>query len=105
MKKYPAKICVLKEEKGYSASVTIGNRFIATESEGFEDLKLRLLEALNLTFEEEGNIYTIEDLRFEYDLESFFAFYKVINAKALSERIGMNHLKSGSCYRPLLWWW
>ncbi len=26
----------------------------------------------------------------EFDLESFFDFYKVINAKALSERIGMN---------------
>lgn len=26
----------------------------------------------------------------EIDLESFFDFYKVINAKALSERIGMN---------------
>ena len=35
-------------------------------------------------------MYTIEDNRFEYDLESFFDFYKVINAKALSERIGMN---------------
>ena len=31
-----------------------------------------------------------DDLRFNFDLESFFDFYKVINAKALSERIGMN---------------
>ena len=48
------------------------------------------LEALNLAFEDEGIVYMINDLRFEYDLESFFDFYKVINDKALSERIGMN---------------
>lgn len=33
---------------------------------------------------------TVEEIKFEYDLESFFDFYKVINAKALSERIGMH---------------
>ena len=61
-----------------------------SESEAFDELKTKILEALNLAFEEEGIVYTINDLRFEYDLESFFDFYKVINAKALSERIGMN---------------
>lgn len=49
-----------------------------------------ILEALNLAFEDENRNYEIEDLRFEYDLDSFFTFYKVINAKALSQRIGMN---------------
>ena len=41
-------------------------------------------------FQEEGFIYTIDEIEFIYDLESFFDFYKVINAKALSKRIGMN---------------
>ena len=49
-----------------------------------------VLEAVNLSFEEKNFVYTLEDIQFEYDLESFFDFYKVINAKALSERIGMN---------------
>ena len=49
-----------------------------------------ILEAINLTFEDLDTEYTLSNLKFEFDLESFFDFYRVINAKALSERIGMN---------------
>ena len=90
MKKQTVKIRVMKEDKGYSATTRVDNNFIATESESFDELKTMILEALNLAFEDKGIVYVINDLRFEYDLESFFDFYKVINAKALSERIGMN---------------
>jgi transcriptional regulator with XRE-family HTH domain len=48
------------------------------------------LDAVNLTFEDQAFVYIENELQFEFDLESFFDFYKVINAKALSERIGMN---------------
>jgi transcriptional regulator with XRE-family HTH domain len=68
----------------------IGGNFIATEAETFEELKANVLEAVNLSFEDKNFVYTIEEIQFEYDLESFFDFYRVINAKALSERIGMN---------------
>lgn len=84
------KITVTKEDTGYSASTTINNNFIATQADSFEELKINILEALNLAFEDNGFVYTIAEIQFEYDLESFFSFYKVINAKALSERIGMN---------------
>ena len=90
MKKQKIKTKVIKEDKGYSATVINGNNFIATESESFEGLKLKILEAINLTFEENNKKYNVEDLKFEFDLESFFDFYRIINAKALSERIGMN---------------
>jgi hypothetical protein len=81
---------VIKEDKGYSETCNIGQTYVGTEAESFEELKARFIEALNFTFEEAGNTYTPEDLSFEFDLESFFDFYRVINAKALSERIGMN---------------
>ena len=90
MKKRTIPIRVIKEDRGYSASAIIDNDFIATESETFDELKTMILEAINLAFEDKGCVYAVDDLRFEYDLESFFSFYKVINAKALSERIGMN---------------
>lgn len=90
MKKPKIKITVTKEDTGYSANTLVNNNFIATEAETFEELKTNVLEAINLAFEDKGFIYTIEEIKFEYDLESFFDFYKVINAKALSERIGMN---------------
>ena len=90
MKKRKIKITVTKEDAGYSANTLVNGNFIATEAETFEELKANILEAINLTFEDMGFVYTIGEIGFEYDLESFFDFYKVINAKALSERIGMN---------------
>lgn len=90
MKKPKIKITVTKEDTGYSATALVDSEFIATEAETFEELKQMVLEAVNFTFEEKDFVYAIEEIQFEYDLESFFDFYKVINAKALSERIGMN---------------
>ncbi len=90
MKKPKINITVTKEDTGYSANTLVNGNFIATEAETFEELKATILEAVNFTFEEKGFVYTINEILFKYDLESFFDFYKVINAKALSERIGMN---------------
>jgi hypothetical protein len=90
MKKPKITITVTKEDTGYSANALVNGNFIATESETFEELKTNVMEAVNLTFEDQGFAYTIDEIQFEYDLGSFFDFYKVINAKALSERIGMN---------------
>ena len=90
MKKPQIKITVTKEDTGYSANTLVNGNFIATEAENFDELKTNILEAVNLSFEEKDFVYTIDEIQFEYDLESFFDFYKVINAKALSERIGMN---------------
>ena len=49
-----------------------------------------VLDAVNLSFEDKGFVYTIDEIGFTYNMASFFEFYKVINAKALSKRIGMN---------------
>ena len=88
--KRKVKVVVVKESRGYSATSRTGQDFIATESDTFDELKTSILEAINFAFEEDGVRYVFDNLRFEFDLESFFDFYKVINAKALSERIGMN---------------
>ncbi len=90
MKKPRVKMTITKEDTGYSANALVGGKFIATEAETFEKLKQNILEAVNLTFDEKGIGYSIEEIQFEYDLGSFFDFYKVVNAKALSERIGIN---------------
>jgi hypothetical protein len=90
MKKPKLHVTILKENVGYSATIVSKNKFIASEAETFDLLLTNLVEAINLTFEESGFTYQVNELKFTYDLESFFEFYKVINAKALSERIGMN---------------
>ncbi len=89
MKRGKVKVVVLKEDIGYSASCRVADSFIACAADSFTELKIEMLKALNFTFIEGAN-YRSDDLLFEFDLESFFDFYKVINAKALSERIGMN---------------
>jgi DNA-binding transcriptional regulator YdaS (Cro superfamily) len=49
-------------------------------------LHAALLEALKLATD------TVDDIEIEYhyDLPSFFAFYRIINAKSLAEGIGMH---------------
>ena len=56
----------------------------------FNKLKANVLEAVNLAYEDKGLVFSIDQIKFTLDMQSFFEFYKVINAKALSERIGMN---------------
>ena len=82
------KIIVEKTKTGYSAYAqkypvyTVGN--------SLEELKTAMLEALNLYFGDKGKSVNETDLKITVDLPQFFEFYKVINAKALSERIGIN---------------
>ena len=89
MKKPKIVMTILKEDTGYSAT-KVGEIFIGTQGDTFDELKEMVLDAVNLSFEDKGFTYTIDEIQFKYDLESFFAFYRVINAKALSERIGIN---------------
>jgi hypothetical protein len=83
-------LTIIKEDVGYGATGKWKNRFMATCGDTWEELQEMIIEMVNLTFEDLGYTYTLDEIKFVYDLESFFDFYKVINAKALSERIGMN---------------
>jgi len=91
MKKPVIKITITKEDTGYSAHALVNNKSINTEGDSYDELKENILDVVNLSFEEEGFTYSSDEIKIILDLESFFDFYKVINAKALSERIGMNH--------------
>lgn len=77
-----------KTRTGYSAYAA--KYPVYTTGKTLDELKANMLEALNLHFEESGKVFTEKDLKITLDLPQFFEFYKVINAKALSERIGMN---------------
>jgi predicted RNase H-like HicB family nuclease len=63
---------------------------VYTVGKSLDELKIQMIDALNLYFEKDGRSVTEKDLKINLDLPQFFEFYKVINAKALSERIGMN---------------
>ena len=72
MKKPKLHVTILKENVGYSATIVSKNKFIASEADTFDLLLTHLVEAINLTFEEYGFTYQVTELKFTYDLESFF---------------------------------
>lgn len=79
---------VEKTKTGYSA---YAEKYpVYTVGKTLDDLKSQIIEALNLYLKKDGKTVSEKDLKLTLDLSQFFEFYKVINAKALSERIGMN---------------
>ena len=81
-------IIVEKTKTGFSAYAE--GYPVGTTGKTLEALKVNILEALNLFFEDAGKTVNEQQLKITLDLPQFFEFYRVINAKALSERIGMN---------------
>lgn len=79
---------VERTKTGYSAYAS--KYAVFTTAGDFAELKANMTEALNAYFENEGKTISEKDIKVSLDLPQFFEFYKVINAKALSERIGMN---------------
>ena len=79
---------VEKTKTGYSAYAE--NYPVYTVGKTLEELKSQIIVALNLYFDNREEPIDEKDLKIKLDLPQFFEFYKVINAKALSERIGMN---------------
>lgn len=81
-------IVIEKTNTGYSA---FAKKYpVATTGKDLKQLKQNICQALNLFFSGKDMNITAEDLNLTLDLGQFFEFYKVINAKALSEQIGMN---------------
>ena len=81
-------IIVERTRTGYSAYAE--KYSVYTTGKNLPDLKINMVEALNLNFEDQSLVISEATLKVKVDLPQFFQFYKVINAKALSERIGMN---------------
>jgi len=79
---------VEKTDTGFSAYAN--DHSIFTTGRTISELMNSALEAAQLFFEEEKVEVKQEDLRFEFDFQQFFQYYKVLNAKFLAEKIGMN---------------
>ncbi len=79
---------VEKTETGYSAYCK--EEPIFTTGSTIAELNSNILEAVNLHFEEEQMLITMENIKVELDLEQLFEYFKVINAKHLAKKIGMN---------------
>ena len=82
------KMIVEKSDTGFSAFSE--DYPIYTTGRTIPELMDNALEAASLRFEEENILITQENLKFEIDFKQFFQYYKVINAKFLANKIGMN---------------
>ena len=81
-------IILEKTDTGYSAFCV--NYPIYTTGRTFSELMDYGREAANLCFEDDNVIIAQENLKFEVDFKQFFQYYRVINARFLAVKIGMN---------------
>jgi predicted RNase H-like HicB family nuclease len=82
------KMIVEKTDTGFSSFSE--DYPIYTTGRTIPELIDNALEAANLFFEEDDIQIIQENLKFEIDFKQFFQYYKVINAKFLANKIGMN---------------
>ena len=87
------KFTVGKTSTGFDAWHEENEKIVAvTTGVTIAELRANALEAYNLYAEVgEKKIIADEQIIFEFDVPSLFEFYGIINATALSERIGMNN--------------
>jgi predicted RNase H-like HicB family nuclease len=79
---------VEKTKTGFSAFAI--DYPVFTTGKTISELSKNLVEGLNLYFEDDGFKVEEKNIDLEIDLKQFFQFYRVINAKFLADRIGMN---------------
>ncbi|MHA4894016.1 type II toxin-antitoxin system HicB family antitoxin [Pedobacter sp. PWIIR3] len=77
---------------GFSAySEDFENIPVGTTGETIEELRANIVEAYNSFAELSGKKeLSINDFSIQIDVPQFFEYYKIINASALSSRIGMD---------------
>ena len=85
-KKFHAK--VERTATGFSA---FANDYpIFTTGKTITEITTNLIDAFNLYLEDDGLRIEEKNIHLEIDLKQFFQYYRVINAKFLADRIGMN---------------
>lgn len=93
MKKFNQIINVHVEitQTGYSAYCEVfPNETIYTTGDTLEQLKSNILESTNFLLSDKSVFIEENNVQLNVDLHEFFEFYKLINAKYLAKRIGMN---------------
>lgn len=84
------KIIMIVEKTDTGFSAFSEDYPIYTTGKSVPELINNTYEATGFYFEEEPVKLNHNNIKFEIDFRQFFKFYKVINAKFLAEKIGMN---------------
>ena len=81
-------VTIEARENGFYALAHTLN--VSAEAKNMEALTKNLLEALSKYYEDKGFWVDYDNLRLRLDIPQFFQHYRVLNAKFLAKRIGMN---------------
>lgn len=90
MKTSKIKLTIIIEKTKTGFSAYSEDHSIFTTARTIPELIGNTVEAANLYFEDEQVSISQENLNFIIDFKQFFQYYKVINAKFLAKKIGMN---------------
>ena len=82
------KILVIIEKSDTGFSAYAETYPVYTTASTMNELIDNTIEAFSLYFENEN--FNSAQIGFEIDFKQFFQYYKVLNSKALAEKIGMN---------------
>ncbi|RQO79131.1 XRE family transcriptional regulator [Pedobacter sp. KBW01] len=81
---------VEKTDTGFSAYASDDSLPIGTSGDDVNELKTNIVDAYNSYAEiKDLDQITIDDVIITLDVKQFFEYYKIINASALGEKIGM----------------
>ncbi len=83
-------IIVIVEKTNTGFSAYSEKYTVYTTGNTFTELQANMVSALNFYFEEEHITIQPSQIKFHIDLKQFFQYYKVLNARYLADRIGMN---------------
>ncbi|MFZ4544245.1 MAG: helix-turn-helix domain-containing protein [Saprospiraceae bacterium] len=84
------KISIVVEKTATGFSSFAKDYPIFSTGKSIPDLKINTLEAVKYYFEDEVHPLETSELHFEVDFKQFFQYYRVLNAKFLADKIGMN---------------
>ncbi len=90
MKKTKKKFLFIVEKTNTGFSIHADEAPVFTTARNSPEIYPNTLEALNLFLEDEGLYAGADNIRLQLDLQQFFQHYRVLNAKYLAQRIGMN---------------
>lgn len=87
------KFIVEKTKDSYSAwNEDLSNGIAATMGDTIAELRANAVESYNLLIADTGKKQISEDdIQLVFNLGQFFDYYKVINVRALAQRMGMNY--------------
>jgi predicted RNase H-like HicB family nuclease len=90
MNRFKGKISFTVEKTDTGFSCFSSKHSIYTTGNDFTELRKNALEVASFHLEDHGLLIDEDQIQLEIDLKQFFQYYRVINAKYLAGRIGMN---------------